>query len=71
MKPGDHVAWRWLNGIAQGVVKSVHDDSMTILSKGKVITRHGTIDNPAVVISHKSGNDVLKLSSEIQKTQKD
>lgn len=70
MKPGDHVAWQWLNGIAQGVVKSVHTDSVTIFSKGKVITRHGTVDNPAIVISHKSGNDVLKLASEIQKTGK-
>jgi len=68
MKPGDHIAWRWLNGLAQGVVKSVHSESVTIESKGKLITRHGTKDNPAIIITHKSGNDVLKLSSEVQKT---
>lgn len=69
MKPGDHVAWRWLNGIAEGVVKSVHNDTATIFTKGKLITRHGSIDNPAFIISHKSGNDVIKLASEIQKTE--
>ena len=71
MKPGKYVAWKWLNGLAQGVIKSVHHDSITIESKGKLITRHGSADNPAVVISHKSGNDVLKLASELQLTEKD
>lgn len=70
MKPGTHVAWRWLSGIAEGVVKSVHEESITIESKGKLITRHGTPDNPAIVITHKSGNDVLKLASEVQDTEK-
>lgn len=65
------MAWRWGNGLAEGTVKSVHTESVTIESKGKVITRHGSSENPAVVIAHKSGNDVLKLSSEIQKTIKE
>ena len=71
IKPGDHVAWRWLSGIAQGVVKSVRYESITIESKGKLITRHGSIDNPAIVMSHKSGNDVLKLANEVQNTEKE
>lgn len=70
MKQGDKVAWKWANGIAEGTVKSVHTESTTIESKGKIITRNGTKDNPAVVISHKSGNDVIKLASELQKTEK-
>lgn len=71
MKPGDHIAWQWLGGLAQGIVKSVHYESVTIVSKGALITRHGKKDNPAIVIAHKSGNDVLKLASEVQKTEKD
>jgi hypothetical protein len=71
MKPGDHIAWRWGNGLAQGVVKSVHLESTTIQSKGKTIIRHGTKDNPAIIIKHKSGNDVIKLASEVQKTEKE
>lgn len=70
MKPGTHVAWKWFNGLAQGTIKSIHYDTVTILSKGKPITRHGTSENPAIVISHESGNDVLKLLSEIQITDK-
>ncbi len=70
MKPGDHIAWHWLNGLAQGVVRSVHYESTTIESKGKLITRHGTPENPALIISHKSGNDVIKLVSEVQVTTK-
>lgn len=68
MKPGDHVAWQWGNGLAEGIIKSVHEESTTITSKGKHITRHGSNENPAIVIEHKSGNDVIKLVSEIQKT---
>lgn len=68
MKKGDPVAWRWGNGLAEGTVKSVHTEPTTIQSKGKSVKRNGTADNPAVVIQHKSGNDVLKLASEIQKT---
>lgn len=69
MKQGDSVAWRWGSGLAEGTVKSVHPETITIESKGKTITRHGSADNPAVVIEHKSGNDVLKLASEVQKTK--
>lgn len=71
MKPGDYVAWKWGNGLAQGKVMSVHDEPITITSKGKQVKRNGSPDNPAIVIEHASGNDVLKLSSEIQKTEKD
>lgn len=71
MKPGDHVAWQWGNGLAQGIVKSVHHEPTTIQSKGKSVKRNGTQDNPAIVIEHKSGNDVIKLSSELQKTNKE
>jgi len=70
MKPNDRVAWRWLNGIAQGTIKSVHYEPVTILSKGKAIKRNGSAENPAIIITHKSGNDVLKLASEVQKTKK-
>jgi Hypervirulence associated proteins TUDOR domain len=68
IKTGDHVAWKWVNGIAEGIVKSVHYEPIVITSNGKRIKRNGNVDNPAVVIAHKSGNDVIKLVSEIQKT---
>lgn len=71
MKSGDMVAWKWANGLAEGKVKSVHHEKTEIVSNGKHITRNGTHDNPAIVIEHKSGHDVLKLSSELQQTNKD
>lgn len=71
MKKGDYVAWKWANGIAEGRVKAVHHERTEITSNGKQITRNGSNDNPALIIEHKSGNDVLKLTSEVQKTNKD
>ena len=70
MKPGDHVAWQWGNGLAEGTIKSVHTEPVTIQTKGKTVKRNGSADNPAVVIEHKSGNDVVKLASEVQNTNK-
>lgn len=70
LKQGDSVAWQWGNGLAEGTVKSVHTEPTSITSKGKTIKRNGTAENPAIVIAHKSGNNVLKLASEIQKTNK-
>jgi hypothetical protein len=70
MKPGDYVAWKWGNGLAEGVVKSVHAEPTETVSKGTHVKRNGSVDNPAIIIEHKSGNDVLKLASEVQNTQK-
>lgn len=68
MKVNDMVAWNWGNGLAEGVVKEVRPERTEITSKGKKISRNGTPDNPALIIKHKSGNDVLKLQSEVQQT---
>jgi hypothetical protein len=66
MKTGNHVSWKWGRGHAKGIIKSVHSEPTTISSGGKTIKRNGTKDNPALVISRTSGNNVLKLSSEIE-----
>lgn len=65
VQPGDLVAWKWGFGVAEGIVLSVHYEKTQILSKGKLITRLGTTDNPAIVIQHKNGNQVLKRASEL------
>ena len=69
MKIGDHVAWKYANGIAEGKIESVHSEPTQIISKGKRIKRNGSRENPALIIVHKSGNDVLKLLSEVQRTK--
>lgn len=65
---GDAVAWQWANGIAEGTVREVKPERTTIESKGKTIVRNGTPDNPALIIDHASGKPVLKLTSEVQRT---
>ncbi len=65
---GDSVAWQWANGIAEGVIVAVSTERVEITSKGKLIVRNGSALNPAISIQHSSGNLVLKLQSEIQKT---
>lgn len=65
VKPGDYVAWKWAGGIAEGRVIAVSTERTQIMSNSKLITRNGTPDNPAVTIDHKSGNPVLKLSTEL------
>ena len=70
MKPGDSVAWQWGNGLAQGVVKEVRAERTEVVSKGTTVVRNGTPDNPALIIDHESGNPVVKLQSEVQKTSK-
>ena len=68
MKIGDYVAWKWASGIAEGQVLSIHTARIEIISKGKTIVRNGTVENPALVIKHISGNKVLKLASEVSTT---
>jgi hypothetical protein len=69
LKPGVEAGWRWGNGIATGTILSIHPERTEIISKGSFIARNGTTDNPAVIIQHKNGNQVLKLASELQTLQ--
>ena len=70
MNIGDHVAWQWANGVAQGIVRDIRTERVEVMSKGKKIVRNGTIDNPALIIDHASGNPVVKLTSEVQPTER-
>lgn len=65
---GDAVAWKWANGVAEGKIVRIVQDRVQIETKGKIITRNGSKKNPALVIKHNSGTNVLKLASEVQKT---
>ncbi|MEI7682895.1 MAG: DUF2945 domain-containing protein [Candidatus Saccharibacteria bacterium] len=71
MKVKDTVAWTWGSGIAEGVVLKICPERTEIISKGKVIVRNGTPDNPALIIKHKSGNKVIKLQNEVQTTNQE
>lgn len=62
---GDVVSWQWYGRIISGTVKEIAPTKITIHSKGALVTRNGTPENPAVIIDHTSGNDVIKLASEL------
>lgn len=71
-KVGDVVAWKWLSGVAEGKVLEINPHRTEIVSKGSRIVRNGTEENPAVVIMHiKSGNEVIKLASELLSSSED
>lgn len=61
---GDRVAWNWGRSHAEGEVRELKPERVTIESKGKHITRVGTEDNPAVVIET-SKNPVVKKANEV------
>jgi hypothetical protein len=65
--PGDEVGWAWGAGLATGIIESTHPERTEIISNGSRVVRNGNPNNPAVIVRHKSGNQVLKLSSELQK----
>ncbi len=62
MNPGDHVAWTWGSGVAEGVIEEIKPERTLIESKGKRIVRNGTPENPALILRHTSGTTVLKAS---------
>jgi Hypervirulence associated proteins TUDOR domain len=63
---GDTVTWKWGNGQATGTVSSVSTRKVTRTIAGKEVTRNGSKEDPAVYISRKEGNSVLKLASELE-----
>ncbi|KAK9868094.1 hypothetical protein WJX84_000511 [Apatococcus fuscideae] len=68
VKPGDEAAWNWGSKSIKGQVTAVKEDTMTIESKGKPITKHGEEGDPAVKVERPKGNPVVKKGSELKKT---
>ncbi len=66
VRVGDYVGWKWGYGVAQGKIVAIKHEKTQIESKGKLITRNGTPDDPAVIIEQTNGTKVLKLSRELQ-----
>ena len=68
MKHGDHVAWKWGNGLAEGTVIDVRPKRTELMTRGAQVVRNGSETNPAVIIQQESGTKILKLASELQVT---
>ena len=65
LKEGQSVTWDWGNGTAEGTIKEIHSSTISRTTKGNEVTRHGSDDNPALVIEQDDGTTVLKLESEL------
>lgn len=68
LEKGDHVAWKWGGGFAEGHIQDESTGKLTKETKpGVEITRNGTEDNPAFFIERGAGNPVVKKQSELYK----
>jgi len=64
---GDKVKWKWGEGYGHGTVQSKFEEKTTRTIDGTEVTRNGSQDDPALYIDSDDGNNVLKLSSEVEK----
>lgn len=64
-KAGQKVEWKWPPGYVTGVVQESFTETVRRTIKGKIITRHGSGENPAYLLLTKKGVHVLKLESEL------
>lgn len=62
---GQSVEWNWGSGTASGTVEKSYSETVTRTIKGTEVTRHGSDDDPALLIRQEDGDVVLKLSSEV------
>ena len=63
---GDKVSWNWGGSTAEGTVKSIFHEKTTRKIKDNEVVKHGTKDNPALMIHQQDGDRVLKLLSEVE-----
>jgi DUF2945 family protein len=67
IRTGTTVAWTWGEHRAEGKVVELHHETVSRTLGGSEITRHGSDDDPALVIQQEDGAVVLKLRSEVER----
>lgn len=65
-RSGQHVTWKWGNGEASGQIEERFEREVERTIKGSKVKRDGTGENPAYLISQEDGDQVLKLGSELE-----
>ncbi|MFD0975898.1 hypervirulence associated TUDOR domain-containing protein [Salinimicrobium gaetbulicola] len=68
IREGSTVTWKWGRGTATGKVKATFDHEVNTTIKGTNVTRKGKPGNKALLIQQENGAEVLKLESEVEKT---
>lgn len=63
---GAKVTWHWGSGTAHGTVTERFDRRVQRTIKGSRITKNGSPENPAYLITQDDGGKVLKLASELR-----
>ena len=67
IRKGTKVRWKWGSSWAEGTVEEVRHEDVSRTSHGEEVTRHGTDDDPALVITQDDGTLVLKLEHEVER----
>ncbi len=67
IRKGTTVKWSWGNGTATGKVTDTFEEKVTRKLKGSEVTKNGSPDNKALLIEQEDGDEVLKLSSEVER----
>jgi DUF2945 family protein len=67
IRTGTTVAWTWGEHRAEGKVVELHHETVSRTLGGSEITRHGSDDDPVLVIQQEDGAVVLKLRSEVER----
>lgn len=68
IREGSKVKWEWGNGTATGKVISTYTKEVTKQIDGSEITRKGEEGDKALYIEQEDGSKVLKLESEVEKS---
>ena len=64
---GQKVTWDLGNGPAHGTIVDRFNRKVARRIKDRIVTRYGSSDNPAYLITQEDGNEVLMLGSELKK----
>ena len=68
IRQGTNVKWKWGQGEAEGKVSETFTESVTRTINGNEVTRNGSDDDKALLIKQEDGGKVLKLESEVERS---
>jgi uncharacterized protein involved in tolerance to divalent cations len=66
LKKGVKVYWNWAGKNAEGIIQEIFTKTVERKIKNTIVVRHGTYENPAILIEQEDGDEVLKLASELK-----